>query len=64
MSAPSGSNLGFLVNGGSGYSVGTGSPWSVYTTTGGPVTDGVNGTPRTGAETRPVNLAINFIIKE
>lgn len=28
-----------------------------------PVTDGVNGTPRTGSETRPANLAVNYIIK-
>lgn len=29
----------------------------------GPITDGVNGTPRTGAETRPVNVGMNYIIK-
>lgn len=28
-----------------------------------PYTDGTNGTPRTGAETNPANLGINFIIK-
>lgn len=28
-----------------------------------PITDGTNGTPRTGAETNPANLAVNFIIK-
>ena len=28
-----------------------------------PTTDGTNGTPRTGLETRPVNLAVNYIIK-
>lgn len=28
-----------------------------------PVTDETNGTPRTGAETNPANLAVNFIIK-
>jgi hypothetical protein len=28
-----------------------------------PKTDGTNGTPRTAAETRPKNFAINFIIK-
>lgn len=32
------------------------------TTTGTPVTDGVNGTPRISSETRPVNLGVNFII--
>ena len=30
---------------------------------GNPITDGTNGTPRTGAETNPANLAVNFIIK-
>ena len=28
-----------------------------------PTTDGTNGTPRTGAETRPANIALNHIIK-
>ena len=28
-----------------------------------PITDGVNGTPRTESETRPVNMALNYIIK-
>lgn len=28
-----------------------------------PVTDGTNGTPRTGSETRPANVCVNFIIK-
>lgn len=32
-------------------------------TTGVPLTDGVNGTPRIGAETRPANIALNYIIK-
>lgn len=31
--------------------------------TGAPVTDGTNGTPRTATETRPKNVAVNFIIK-
>jgi len=30
---------------------------------GGPSTDGTNGTPRTGGETRPANIAFNHIIK-
>lgn len=30
---------------------------------GSPTTDGVNGTPRTESETRPVNMALNYIIK-
>lgn len=36
-------------------------PEDDYTT--GPLNDGVNGPPRTGAETRPANLGLNFIIK-
>jgi hypothetical protein len=28
-----------------------------------PATDGTNGTPRTGSETRPANIAFNHIIK-
>lgn len=28
-----------------------------------PITDGTNGTPRTGNETRPVNYGVNYIIK-
>jgi microcystin-dependent protein len=28
-----------------------------------PVTDGTNGTPRTGTETRPANIGMNYIIK-
>ena len=28
-----------------------------------PASDGSNGTPRTGAETRPANIALNYIIK-
>ena len=31
--------------------------------TGGPVSDGTNGTPRTGQETRPQNVSVNYIIK-
>ena len=33
------------------------------TTTGDPVTDGSNGTPRTGDETRPFNAGVKFYIK-
>ncbi len=28
-----------------------------------PITDGVNGTPRTASETRPVNINVNYLIK-
>lgn len=47
--------------GANGISSGTGGTETA--TTGGPVTDGVDGTPRTAAETRPVNVAVNYIIK-
>lgn len=30
---------------------------------GGPISDGSNGTPRTGSETRPVNISLTYIIK-
>lgn len=45
-----------------GADMGTGSgSQRVPTTT--PIDDGVNGTPRTGTETNPANLGVNFIIK-
>jgi microcystin-dependent protein len=28
-----------------------------------PISDGTNGTPRTGSETRPANIAVKYIIK-
>ncbi len=31
--------------------------------TGSPISDGTNGTPRTASETRPQNIAVNYIIK-
>lgn len=31
--------------------------------TGGPITDGTNGTPRIGAETRPANIVLTYIVK-
>lgn len=34
-----------------------------HANTSSPITDGVNGTPRTAAETRPVNVALNYLIK-
>lgn len=36
---------------------------NLSSTSGDPVSDGINGTPRTGFETRPSNLSINYIIK-
>jgi phage-related tail fiber protein len=41
----------------------TGSTYAYETTTGGPVSDGTNGTPRTAAETRPRNVALMYCIK-
>ena len=42
----------------------TGTGYGGYSsTTGSPVTDGTNGTPRTGTETRSVNLAMVYCIK-
>lgn len=32
-------------------------------TVGNPITDGINGTPRTGSETNPANAGVNYIIK-
>jgi microcystin-dependent protein len=43
---------------------GNGLPIGSASTIGNPATDGTNGTPRTGTETNPANLAVNFIIKE
>ncbi len=42
---------------------GTGNPTQLQATTSGPITDGVNGAPRTGMETRPVNLAVVIAIQ-
>lgn len=38
-------------------------PDNKFTNSGPPVSDGTNGTPRVGLETRPVNVALNYIIK-
>jgi microcystin-dependent protein len=40
-----------------------GGNYALDTATGVPISDGTNGTPRTGLETRPTNVAMNFIIK-
>jgi len=37
-------------------------PASLNTSVGSPITDGTNGTPRTANETRPVNIAVNYLI--
>ena len=46
---------GGLCQGGGGY--------TTYGTTGSPVSDGTNGTPRTSSETRPRNIAMMYCIK-
>lgn len=38
-------------------------PFNGLRNTGGPVTDGTNGTPRTGNETRPNSIGVNYFIK-
>lgn len=37
--------------------------WNVAVNTAGPLSDGINGTPRVGAETRPRNIAMLYCIK-
>jgi len=52
------------VSGGqAGWGQDNGSTGSTTYTFGSPQSDGVNGTPRYGLETRPANLPINYIIK-
>jgi hypothetical protein len=59
---PSGDSLaGFHSGGGYGFS-NTGGLLNGQSLTG-PQTDGSNGTPRTGTETRPANISVNYIIK-
>lgn len=49
---------------GSSYPPGSGgTPAAATVTVTSPTTDGTNGTPRTGSETRPVNLAMVYCIK-
>lgn len=48
---------------GNGHGAPTGTGSNPEGTTGAPVTDGANGTPRTAAETRPNNVACNWVIK-
>ena len=54
---------GFIGTGGSNNWLGSGSSLSVNSTTDNPVTDGVNGTPRTANETRPINMSVVWIMK-
>jgi len=54
---------GFLTIGSGGWAQVAGSGTILSPATGGPVTDGVNGVPRTANETRPRNLAVMWCIK-
>lgn len=48
---------------GNGYAGSAGVTGVSTTQTGSPISDGSNGTPRTAAETRPINIAIMTVIK-
>lgn len=64
--ASDGSNwVGSAFNGSvvSGYSASVTTPTDKQMQTSSPITDGVNGTPRTGSETRPANISVLYIIK-
>lgn len=50
------------VNGNLGWGDFTASGNQTFNTAG-PLSDGTNGTPRTGTETRPANVGVNWIIK-
>lgn len=64
---PSGTGIAFAgdtsPNGGRGTTSGGAFDQEAFTQTGGPISDGANGTPRTAAETRPNNIALLPIIK-
>ena len=53
----------FVSMGSGGFGLQLGNNPGLSTTTGGPVTDGVNGVPRTASETRPRNVAVMWCIK-
>jgi microcystin-dependent protein len=63
--ASTGPTINALETGGSNtaYQVNVGNVGSGTAVIGTQTTDGVNGTPRTGAETRPVNYGVNYLIK-
>jgi len=52
----------FLIGGGAGVPSGAGSN-TTSNDTGSPSTDGINGVPRTSAETRPVNMTMVWIMR-
>jgi microcystin-dependent protein len=45
------------------FGAGPGAPYGTNINTGSPISDGTNGTPRAGAETRPRNVALLAVIK-
>lgn len=56
----------FITNKTSGNSLSptaSGSDWGASTSTGSPITDGANGTPRTDSETRPRNITLMALVK-
>lgn len=48
---------------GGGYTIPGGANQGVISSSGAPQSDGTNGTPRTGNETRPFSVGVNYIIK-
>jgi len=64
-SPPGGGSFDYVLNppSGGGNTRPAGSTESAATTTSGPVSDGTNGTPRVGAETRPANISLLYCIK-
>ena len=63
LQSPPAGMTGFLTIGSGGWAQVAGSGTILSPATGGPVTDGVNGVPRTANETRPRNLAVMWCIK-
>jgi hypothetical protein len=60
----SASSTGYIVAAaGGGGGTGGGGGWTQVSSTGSPVTDGVNGTPRTAAETRMKNLGVKAYMR-
>lgn len=53
----------FSLSGAAAFGTPTPASFQSASTTGDPVTDGTNGTPRTGSETRPANIALLPCIK-
>jgi hypothetical protein len=54
----------YVINGPGGINTNGGSFGQNSSVTGGPVSDGTNGAPRYGLETRPANLGVKYCIKD